>query len=307
MADDFDIDKFLNESFSKIEQKLDKKNTTKKLDKVLKKHNKDDDERKSKCTTLSAKFNIHNFNFDKVIDNRILQEMGIQSDRNKPSNTNKKSTASTVNTEQLLKPLFPSDKVFEKEFQNSDKNFILDRYVGNASAQKKKGTINADENYNVNIKRTNQHLKRNKYKKVKESHLIKQLKQDETLTYETLIPMNSLWKQYIISLLNKTTQPDTIYSKMLKADLHGAIIEVRDSKNKNQIGIKGLNLLETRRTFNIITEDNKIKTILKKGSMFNIDLPYTEKNFTVKIMGDNFMFKAVERTKAKFKNKYHLD
>jgi hypothetical protein len=61
--------------------------------------------------------------------------------------------------------------------------------------------------------------------------------------------------------------------------------------------------------------DNEVKTVLKKGSVFKIDLPYTSTGLnnvnqiqilSVKIIGDNFMYKAVERTKAKFKNKYNL-
>jgi RNase P/RNase MRP subunit p29 len=171
---------------------------------------------------------------------------------------------------------FPSEKVFLDEFK--DKKFILDKFIDKESKVKDR-TIKISDN----------------------KQFIDQLKSDTSLNYTELYnSMYTLWSSYIKSLLNNATQPDTIYNKILKADLHGSIIQVIESKNSNQVGIEGIVLLETKRAFVIITKANKVKVILKKGSRFRLDLQYT----AVKIIGDNFMYKAVERTKAKYKNKY---
>jgi len=299
MADDFDIDKFLSDSFAVIEKKFTKANKqpqTKKVNKILDKiktstnNNNDNEETqqiKSQVMAAPPKINISDYNFEKVIDNRIYQEIGFKDNKNQPF-------SKKIELDNLLKPLFPNDKVYKNEFKNSDKAFLLDKYIGTS---KKK-----DEEYT----KSSTNLKINKFKKLKESEIISQLKNDNTLTFNQVYPIHKLWKEYISTLLNKTTQAETIYNKMLKSDLHGAIIEVVESKNKNMIGLKGINLLETRRSFNIINEEDQVKTILKKGSVFKIDLPYEDSKYSVKIMGDNFTYKAVERTKAKFKNKYNL-
>lgn len=294
MSDDFDIDKFLSESFKKVEKKIESK--SKKAEKLINKYNKVEnatmsiEEEKIRNQTLNVtkipKFSLNDYNFENVINTKIFEELSLPNLKGE-----------NLKLENILKPLFPNDKVYENEFKNADKNFILDKFIGNSRK------IDKDEIAPM-IQSTN--LKINKFKKIKESQLIQELKNDLSLKYSDLISMNTLWNEYINNLLNKSLQPDTIFSKMLKADLHGCIIEVTNSKNLNQIGIKGLNLLETRRTFNILCQDNKLRTILKKGTCFKIQLPYVEKNYFVKIIGDNFMYKAVERTKAKFKNKYNL-
>ena len=127
----------------------------------------------------------------------------------------------------------------------------------------------------------------------------------EEIKYESMVPMNQMWNEYITSLMNKTMNVETISSKIVKCDLHGALIEVANSVNKNNIGIKGIMLFESKKTFNILTQNNKIKTILKQGSIFKLNLTYGD--IEVTILGDNFIYKSAERTKVKFKTKYNLN
>jgi ribonuclease P protein subunit POP4 len=202
---------------------------------------------------------------DNVIDNQIYNKMNID--------------GPNPNIENLLEPLFPNQKVFKAEF-TSDKIFQLDKFIKENPKKEKREKTNDTKIF------------------------LSQLKMDKSVTYADIeMTMHALWKQYIASLLNNVQQADTIYNKILKADLHGSVIEVMESNNKNQIGIIGIVILETRRSFVIINRNDKIKTILKKGSTFRINLGYT----AVKIIGDNFMYKAVERSKTKFKNKYVLN
>ena len=105
--------------------------------------------------------------------------------------------------------------------------------------------------------------------------------------------------------MNGSLNTETIATKMLKCDLHGAIIEVVSSINKNNIGIKGILIFESRKTFNILTRANKLKTILKQGSIFKCEFPYGDMH--INILGDNFIYKSAERTKVKYKTKYNLN
>jgi RNase P/RNase MRP subunit p29 len=190
-----------------------------------------------------------------------------------------KDTSTTL--EQLYQPLYPNEKVFQSEF-TSDKVFILDKFI--KSKQHNKPKRISKQNYS--------------------KHLIKQLKTQE-MNYNEMLELNVLWKEYISSLMNGSVNAETISAKMLKCDLHGAIIEVVSSVNKNNIGIKGILIFESRKTFNILTTSNKIKTILKQGSIFKVDLPYGDMH--INILGDNFIYKSAERTKVKYKTKYNLN
>ena len=182
------------------------------------------------------------------------------------------------NLNEFLIKFFPNEKVFENEY-TSEKVFVLDKFI--------------------KIKRKNKkRISKSNYTK----NLISKIKKDK-ISYETLLPMNKIWNEYINNLLNGTLNEEIIASKLLKADLHGSIIEVINSNNKNNIGIKGILIYESKRTLNILTKENKVKTILKPGSLFEI----TFNNIEIQILGDNFLYKSAERTKAKYKIRYNLN
>lgn len=45
-----------------------------------------------------------------------------------------------------------------------------------------------------------------------------------------------------------------------RVDLHGALVEINKSKNDCLIGIKGIIILETKNTFNVIQKNNTVKS-----------------------------------------------
>ena len=205
--------------------------------------------------------------FSNLIDKNIYNTLNINLPENKNNNLN-----------EFLKELFPNEKVFENEYI-SEKVFVLDKFIKTQIKNKKR-------------------ISKSNYTK----NLISKIKKDK-ISYESLLPMNKIWNEYINNLLNGTLNEEIIAGKFLKADLHGAMIEVINSNNKNNIGIKGILIFESRRTFNILTKENKVKTILKPGSLFEI----TFNNIEIQILGDNFLYKSAERTKAKYKIKYNLN
>ncbi len=205
--------------------------------------------------------------YSNIIDKKIYNTLNINLPENKNNNLN-----------EFLIKFFPNEKVFENEY-TSEKVFVLDKFIKTKIKNKKR-------------------ISKSNYTK----NLISKIKKDK-ISYETLLPMNKIWNEYINNLLNGTLNEEIIASKLLKADLHGSIIEVINSNNKNNIGIKGILLYESKRTLNILTKENKVKTILKPGSLFEI----TCNNIEIQILGDNFLYKSAERTKAKYKIRYNLN
>jgi RNase P/RNase MRP subunit p29 len=282
------------------------------------------------------------YNYDDkldIIDNDIYQDINIftSKSQNKSNNKNiskEKRDKDEIKLNDILLPLFPNEKVFYSEF-NSDKIFLLDKFIAKANDKQKKKQKNKIVNKDLNEENLlleNQIIsQKNKlYKKEKESSIINRLKANKSLDYNSIFNvMTPLWQNYLKALLNKNQNLETIFSKMVKADLHGALIKVCESVNINNVGIEGINLLETKRTFCLLNKKNEIKIILKKGSVFALDISfaYEESNklndknnvsfqntdntkiklpMIVKIIGDNFMYKSSFRTKAKYKNRYVL-
>lgn len=224
------------------------------------------------------KYNYDN-NLD-IIDNDIYQSINnvAKTDIKNLNINNAKRIQKEENINDILLPLFPNEKVFYNEF-NSEKIFLLDKFIAKGDNKKKKKQKNKEakmEENEENINLENQIKKQTKiYKKQKESSIINKLKSDKSLEYSTILEtMNPLWKNYLKILLNKNQNFDSIFAKMVKADLHGSQITVCESVNKNNIGVEGINLLETKRTFCLLNKKNEIKIILKKGSVFAIDISF---------------------------------
>jgi len=128
---------------------------------------------------------------------------------------------------------------------------------------------------------------------------------DEKFKFSEMLKMNDLWKSYMSSLIGpQKADKVTLLNKVLKADFHGAIIQVYKAKNTSLEGLEGIVLKETQQAFQILTEQDQLKKILKKGIVFLTWVPSGE---LVKIFGDAVTFRAFDRSKIKFKEKYVLD
>ncbi|CAL1278862.1 unnamed protein product [Larinioides sclopetarius] len=90
-----------------------------------------------------------------------------------------------------------------------------------------------------------------------------------------------------------------IYQKLLKADYHGCMLVVASSVCHTYIGIRGIVVQETKNVFRLITEEDKLKTVPKKGSVFCFEL----NGYIFKIYGDNFCFVPYERIRVKYKTR----
>ena len=269
----FDIDAFLSKTFKDMESK----EKSKKKSKPEKKPTPMIIEQDNNINNINNKITIQNIPKEKIeIFNANKIDMKIYSKINLDEIKSEKN----IQTKNLIKPLFPNDEVFEKEF-TPDKIYLIDKFINRTTKKNKKKQMKLNYTHNM----------------------IKNLKK-EKMEYTSLLSMNQLWKEYITELMNNSNNDDTILNKMLKADLHGAILTVINSTNKNNIGINGIVIFESKRTFNLLNKKNEIKTILKNGSVFEIEI---NNGIKILIYGDNFIFKSAERTKIKFKPKFYFN
>jgi len=277
----FDIDAFLSKTFKDMEEKEKSKEKKKKTkNKNIIKENKNDRQEKDNNININNnnKMVIENIDKEKI---NIFNENKIDMKIYNKINLEETQTEKNIQIKNIIKPLFPNDDVFQKEF-TSDKAFLIDKFINRSNKKNKKKKMKLNYTHNM----------------------IKSLK-NEKLNYEELLSMNKLWQDYIKDLMNNSNNEENILSKMLKADLHGAILTVINSTNKNNIGISGIVLFESRRTFNLLNKKNEIKTILKNGNIFETEINYN--GMKIHIYGDNFIYKSAERTKIKFKPKFYFN
>ena len=271
----FDIDAFLSKTFKDMESK--EKEKSKKKSKQQKTTTpmiieKDDNYIKSNNKIIIQnipKEKINTFNENKI-DMKIYSKINLDEIKDEKN----------IQTKNLIKPLFPNDEVFEKEF-TPDKIYLIDKFINRENKKNKKKQMKLNYTHNM----------------------IKNLKK-EKMEYTSLLSMNQLWKEYITELMNNSTNDETILNKMLKADLHGAILTVVNATNKNNIGISGIVIFESKRTFNLLNNKNEVKTILKNGCVFETEI---NNGIKIQIYGDNFLYKSAERTKIKFKPKFYFN
>lgn len=124
--------------------------------------------------------------------------------------------------------------------------------------------------------------------------------------YELFLPLHELWRQYIIDLcggLNERSSPQTVQQKLLKADLHGAILTVVRSKCPSYVGTTGILVQEFKHVFKLITKEDSLKVIPKRNSVFGVEV----NGFVSHIYGNKFKQRASERSAKKFKMRGTID
>ncbi|XP_044126195.1 ribonuclease P protein subunit p29 [Bufo gargarizans] len=124
--------------------------------------------------------------------------------------------------------------------------------------------------------------------------------------YDMYLPLHELWKQYIRNLcygLRPDAQPQMIQNKMLKADLHGAMVTVFKSKCPSYVGLAGIILQESKNILKIITKEDKLKVVPKLNCVFSVEID----GFITYIYGSKLQMRASERSAKKFKAKGTID
>lgn len=171
----------------------------------------------------------------------------------------------------------------------------------------------------------------------------------EQAKYKLFLPLHHLWMSYMSELLSLSPRHETrvppteksvpssqsMFPKLVKADFHGAIILVCQSKNPCLVGISGIIIHETENAFKIITQSSAIKLLPKQNSIFTLSiplysnlpashtlrvpLPIPDQNaqfgvtvldlphFQFELHGNQFRFRSAERAGRKFKHKETIE
>ncbi|KAK9078641.1 hypothetical protein SSX86_002698 [Deinandra increscens subsp. villosa] len=115
-------------------------------------------------------------------------------------------------------------------------------------------------------KRSKKHMSMKQHKKIGSLDLPQDLHK-----FELFKPMHEMWKDYMMQLL-KSVGKSQMTQCLLGADLHGAHILVVECRMAAFKGVSGIMIRETAETFGIITKDDKFKVVLKKISVFMLQV-----------------------------------
>jgi ribonuclease P protein subunit POP4 len=137
------------------------------------------------------------------------------------------------------------------------------------------------------------------------------------LQFTNFTDLSNLWLTYMRDLLGtdgliksgwspgNLEEPllQTLQMKVTRADFHGAIMKVVSADCPTQVGRQGICLMETRHVFQILSADNRLRMIPKKGSAFSIEVS----GFLFTFPGSSMISRPAERSTKKPKNKPPLE
>jgi len=106
--------------------------------------------------------------------------------------------------------------------------------------------------------------------------------------FDLFLPLHHLWMGYMSELLGLSREPSnanisamekampssaSMHPKLLKADFHGSIMTVRQSKNPCLLDLSGIVIHETENAFKVVTKNDKLRVIPKRNSIFAFAVP----------------------------------
>uniref|UniRef100_A0A182M0A9 Ribonuclease P protein subunit p29 n=1 Tax=Anopheles culicifacies TaxID=139723 RepID=A0A182M0A9_9DIPT len=131
----------------------------------------------------------------------------------------------------------------------------------------------------------------------------------DTVRYEDALKLHKMWCGYYDTLIPSLAglmddipivteaRYNTIVAGLLKADYHGAKIHIVRSKQSSVVGMKGIVVLDTKGTFKMVSKDNKLRTIPKNDSVFEVII----RDKMVTIFGKHLNARPAERCVKKMK------
>ncbi|RMZ76812.1 hypothetical protein DV738_g4688, partial [Chaetothyriales sp. CBS 135597] len=148
---------------------------------------------------------------------------------------------------------------------------------------------------------------------------VHQLKRDE-VRYALYQGLNELWNGYMLEVLGftdpagqlrpgwegKRVTSEGVGSLLASADLHGAEIEVVQSRDTGRVGTRGIVVRDTKFSFVVVTPAEKVRTLPKKGSVFRyvtrvmVD-GQERRRLVFEVNGSQFELRPVDRANRKFK------
>ena len=102
--------------------------------------------------------------------------------------------------------------------------------------------------------------------------------------------------------LARNRAPDE--SRVIKCDLHGAILTVVRSQIATVLGKRGIVVQESYKNFKLIGEDDRLVTVAKRHSIFSFTFG---DQIVVRLFGDQIVMRAAERSVKKFKHRSSIE
>lgn len=137
------------------------------------------------------------------------------------------------------------------------------------------------------------------------------------LRYAGFAALQELWQAYMRDLLDldqleasgwapgnlEEAKLQQLQIKICRADLHGAKLQVTAALCPSHVGVEGICLMETKFTLQIISEDNRLRMIPKKGTTFTFCLG----SFRFHLPGSSLDSRPAERATKRPKLRLPLD
>lgn len=148
-----------------------------------------------------------------------------------------------------------------------------------------------------------------KYKNSKERRLLdKELL--KTITFDSIVPLHMLWLEYMRDIISTTTNQSLLLNSLLRADYHGSIIRVVQSKSPCYVGIEGIVCKESMNSF-IIVRRGGTATVPKRGNVFECVIPSESggvngRKITFHLYGDQLAQHSALRSTKKYKARHSI-
>ncbi|KIW11816.1 hypothetical protein PV08_09089 [Exophiala spinifera] len=144
----------------------------------------------------------------------------------------------------------------------------------------------------IRLRKKEYHLRKRKPRplsaKEKRDTGVFKLHKDE-IKYDVYVKLHELWNAYMLEVLGYTKDGEAVEGRLGKtltaqggaggllasADFHGAMLEVVSATDVGKVGLRGIVVRDTKYTFVLVTERNKVKTVPKRDCVFRyrVDLP----------------------------------
>jgi ribonuclease P protein subunit POP4 len=142
----------------------------------------------------------------------------------------------------------------------------------------------------------------------------------EDVKYEVYKGLNNLWNGYMLEVLNFTRDGKLVDgwetrevsaaqqgTLLASADFHGAEVEVVRCEDVGKVGFKGVVVRDTKFTFVIVMEGDRVRTVMKRGAVFRYvvtvgaDAERGARKVVLEVNGDALEYRPVDRAGRKFK------
>lgn len=118
----------------------------------------------------------------------------------------------------------------------------------------------------------------------------------EEQKYALYEPLAQLWRDYVNNAVGDGSRQN-ISERIVRMDLHGAVVQVVRSKDPGLVGVRGILIAETANTILVVTKADRVITVPKSVAVIR----FVVGKKLVELVLPALMFRASERSVRKLK------